>query len=69
MAYAINNLSFYVHKITINQINIFSSGVPILGYLRYYILAAYHALRLPQQKETVIGMFILYKVILIRVDL
>ena len=66
---AINNLPFYIHKITKNQINIFSSGQSILDCLSYCFLAEYHHLRIPQQKETVIGMFTLYKVIIIRVDL
>ena len=66
---AINNLSFSVHKITKNQINIFSSGWPILGHLSYCFLAEYYTQRIPQQKETVFGMFALYKVLLIRVDL
>ena len=66
---AINNLSFSVHKITKNQINIISSGWPILGRLIYCFPNEYHTLRIPQQKETVIGMFALNKVILIRVDL
>ena len=35
----------------------------------YWFLAEYHTLRIPQQKETVIGMFALSKVILNRVDL
>ena len=66
---AINNLSFSVHKITKHQINIFSSGWPILGCLSFCLCNEYHTLRIPQQKETVIGMFALSKVILNRVDL
>ena len=66
---AINNMSFSVHKITKNQINIFSSGWSTLGRLSYCFLAEYHTPRILQQKETVIGMFALYKVLLIRVDL
>ena len=64
---AINNLSLY--KIRRNQINIFSSGESILGCLSYCFLAEDHTLKIPQQKETVIDMFTLYKVILIRVEL
>ena len=59
----INDLSFYVHKITRNQTNIFSSGGPMLGCLSYYFLAELHTLRTPEQNETVNGMFTLYKVI------
>ena len=66
---AINSLSFSVHKITKNQINIFSSGWLILGRLSYYFLTEYHTPRILQQKEIVIGMFAIYKVLLIRVDL
>ena len=66
---ATNNLSFSVHKITKHQINIFSSGWPILGCLSFCLFNKYHTLRIPQQKETVIGMFALSKVILNRVDL
>ena len=67
---AINNLSFSVHKITKNQTNIFFSiGWPILGRLSYYLIAEYHTPRIRQHKETVIGMFALYRVLLIRVDL
>ena len=64
---AINNLSLY--KITRNQINTFSSGEPILRCLSYCFLAENHTLKIPQQKETVVGMFTLYKVILMRVEL
>ena len=64
---AINNLSFYVYKITRNQI-ISSSGGPMLVCLSYYFLAELLTLRIPQQNETVNGMFTLYKVVLIRVD-
>ena len=64
---ATNNLSLSVHKITKNQISIFSSGWPILGCLSYCFLAEYHTPRIPQQ--TVIGIFALYKVLLIRVGL
>ena len=66
---AINSLSFSVHKITKHQINIFSSGWPILGCLSFCLFNEYHTLRIPQQEETVIGMFALSKVILNRVDL
>ena len=66
---AIINVSFSVHKITKNQINIFPNGWPILGRLSYCFLAEYHTLRIHQQKETVIGMFVYYKVLLVRVDL
>ena len=43
---SMNNLSFYNHKVTKNQIDIFSSGRLILGYLRYCFLAEYHTLRI-----------------------
>ena len=43
---AVNNLSFYVHKITRNQIDIFSSGGPMLGCMSYCFLAEYHTLRI-----------------------
>ena len=65
----VNNLSFSVYKITKAQINIFSSGWPILDRLSFCFFNEYHTLRIPQQKETLIGMFALSKVILNRVDL
>ena len=40
-----------------------------IGPSEFCILAEYHTPRIPQQKETVIDMFALYKVLLIRVDL
>ena len=65
----VNNLSFSVYKITKAQINIFSSGWPILDRLSFCFFNEYHTLRIPQQKETLIGMFALSEVILNRVDL
>ena len=41
----------------------------MLGCLSYYFLAEFNILRIPQQNETVNGMFTLYKVILIKVVL
>ena len=66
---ALNKLSFSVHKITKNQINIFSSGWPILGRLSFCFFNECHTLRIPQQKKTLIGIIALSKVILNRVDL
>ena len=43
---AMNNMSFYIHKITKNQIDIFSSGGPILDCLSYCFLAEYHTQRI-----------------------
>ena len=63
------SLSFYVRKITRKEINIFSSGGPMLGCLSYYFVPELHTLKIPQENETVNGMFTLYKIILIRVDL
>ena len=62
-------MSFSVHKITKKQINIFSNGWRKLDRLSYCFLAEYNTPRIPQQKKTVIGMFALYKVLVVRVDL
>ena len=60
---AINNLSFSVHNKKPNKY--LFQWMASIGL--YCFLAEYHTLRIPQQKETVIGMFVLYKVLLIRV--
>ena len=40
-----------------------------IGPSEFFFFNEYHTLRIPQQKETLIGMFALSKVILNRVDL
>ena len=54
---AINNLSFSVHNKKPNKY--LFQWMASIGL--YCFLAEYHTLRIPQQKETVIGMFALYK--------
>ena len=40
-----------------------------VGLLKSYLLAKLHTVRIPQQDKTVNGMFTLYKIILIEINL
>ena len=62
---ATNDLPFWVHNITRNQTIRFQWQAKVRLPKSYYFPPELHTVRIPQQNETVNGMFALNKIILI----